>query len=322
MAANIYDWNVVAANNATADGDLTWAEGQAPSTVNNSARVMMQRGKQLLVDLGGSLSAGGTANALTLTAQSPFSALADGRIVSFRATAKNTGAATLNVNAIGAKAIMWPSELGPVALSGGEIQNTSIYTAQYSAALNGGAGAWLLLNPTIPIGKRFLETGSVSAVALKTFDLTTYIANGYGHFELELIGWRPVTDATALRMTISTDSGSSFLSTSYSFAVANGPQGSAVSSIGAINTSSFGFSSTQGNLTGEVANFTIDLSPRSARFYFSSIGMYWGDDGNINTATASGQNLVAGVNAVKFAYTSGNISVGDYTLWGSRSSSS
>lgn len=149
MAANIYDWSVVAANNSNSDGDLTWAEGQAPSTVNNSARVMMQRGKQLLVDIGGSIAAAGTANGLTVTASSPFAAYADGMMISFRASASNTGAATLSVNGIGAKAIRRMAITGDVALSANDIRNTGIYVAQYSAALNGAAGAWLLINPTL-----------------------------------------------------------------------------------------------------------------------------------------------------------------------------
>jgi hypothetical protein len=41
--SSIYDWSTSSASNANADGDINWAEGQAPSTVNNSARVMMQR---------------------------------------------------------------------------------------------------------------------------------------------------------------------------------------------------------------------------------------------------------------------------------------
>lgn len=149
--ASIYDWDVVAANNATADSDLTWAEGQAPSTVNNSARVMMQRGKQLLIDLGGSLTVGGTANALTLTAQSAFTTLTNGRIVSFRITDDNTAATTLNVNAIGQKAVVKMTEAGEAALVGAELQAGGIYTAQYSTALDGGSGAWLLVNPTMPV---------------------------------------------------------------------------------------------------------------------------------------------------------------------------
>lgn len=148
MAASIYDWSGTAASNSNVDSDIAWPEGQAPSTVNNSARAMMQRVQELLEDIGGSLSASGTADGLIVTAGSAYSALADGRIISFRATADNTGAATLNVNGIGAKAIRKMAPSGDVALGAGDIQSTGIYVAQYSAALNAAAGAWLLVNPT------------------------------------------------------------------------------------------------------------------------------------------------------------------------------
>lgn len=38
---SISDWSTTAANNATAAPGINWAEGQAPSTVNDSARQMM-----------------------------------------------------------------------------------------------------------------------------------------------------------------------------------------------------------------------------------------------------------------------------------------
>lgn len=37
----LYQWSTTAANNATADPSINWQEGQAPSTVNDSARAMM-----------------------------------------------------------------------------------------------------------------------------------------------------------------------------------------------------------------------------------------------------------------------------------------
>jgi len=170
MSGSIYDWSLTAANNSNADGDINWLEGQPSSTVNDSARVMMQRVKQFIVDLGGSISAGGTANALTLTASSPFTALADGLIVSFRATATNTGAATLNVNSIGAKPI---HKFGGAAIDAdlfaGDLRNTGIYVAQYSAALNGGTGAWQLLNPSI--------VNSGNAAVTKTGNYTAVLSD-------------------------------------------------------------------------------------------------------------------------------------------------
>lgn len=38
---DISAWSTTAANNATGDSSINWAEGQLPSTVNNSARAMM-----------------------------------------------------------------------------------------------------------------------------------------------------------------------------------------------------------------------------------------------------------------------------------------
>lgn len=146
--ASIWDWSTTAADNSTADSGINWAEGMPPSAVNNSARQVMGRVAELLGDIGGALTAGGTANALTVTANSAVTAYADGQIISLRIATDNTGAATLNVNAIGAKSIRKMLSTGESALTGGELQADGIYDFKYSEALNAAAGGWLLLNPT------------------------------------------------------------------------------------------------------------------------------------------------------------------------------
>lgn len=158
--SSVYDWSTIAANNGSVDSQMPWPEGMARRQVNDSARQLVARVAELLGDIGGALVAGGTANGLTVTANSNFTTLANGRIVAFRATADNTGAATLNVNSIGAKAIRKMDSTGDVALVAGEIQSTGIYVAQYSEALNGGAGAWLLVNPTIALSSFVTLTGT------------------------------------------------------------------------------------------------------------------------------------------------------------------
>lgn len=151
--ASIYDWSLTAANNASSDSDITWAEGQAPSTVNNSARAMMERVAELVGDLGGALVATGTANGILITANSDFTTYADGRLIAFKATSDNTGAVTLNVNGVGAKHIRKMDSVGDMALSAGDIQATGIYLVRYNSSLNSGAGAWQLVNvPSAPIG--------------------------------------------------------------------------------------------------------------------------------------------------------------------------
>jgi microcystin-dependent protein len=145
--SSIYDWSLSAANNGNADASINFAEGQAPSTVNNSARVLMSRVKEFLLDLGGAPIAAGTANAITVTVNSPFSAFADGIRIAFRAVETNTGATTINVNSIGSKPVVKFTNSGETALIGQEIQDNCIHELVYCSILNGGAGAWLLLNP-------------------------------------------------------------------------------------------------------------------------------------------------------------------------------
>lgn len=166
---------MVAANNGTADSAINFAEGMPPSAVNNSDRQVMARIKELLADIGGALTAGGTANALTVTANSAFTAYADGILLALRIATDNTTAATLSVNGIGAKSIRKMVAAGESALTGAELQATGIYILMYSAALNGAAGGWLLLNPTIDLASFATKTG-VETLTNKT--LTSPILTG------------------------------------------------------------------------------------------------------------------------------------------------
>ena len=43
MPTGLHLWSRTAASNATADSSINWAEGQSPSSVNDSARAMMAR---------------------------------------------------------------------------------------------------------------------------------------------------------------------------------------------------------------------------------------------------------------------------------------
>lgn len=165
--SSIFDWSLTASSNSNADSSINWQEGQLPSTVNNSARAMMTRVAQFLKDMGGTVTSGGTANAVTLTANSPFTAYATGQIVGFKASATNTGAATLNVNGIGAKAIRKQSPASDTALVGGEIISGGLYILAYDAALNSAAGAWVLLNPNYGV-EPFVSLASAATTDLST----------------------------------------------------------------------------------------------------------------------------------------------------------
>src|SRR4051812_27527546 len=103
-------WSTTAASNDSIDGSINWAEGQLPSTVNNSARATMAAVARFYKDNNGSLTSGGTANAQTVTINNTWTALANGEIIAFKAGATNTSATTLTVTnadstSLGAKAI-------------------------------------------------------------------------------------------------------------------------------------------------------------------------------------------------------------------------
>lgn len=119
-------WSEVAAsNNATPPGG--WPEGQAPSTVNDCAREMMSALKIDWNQRNPTVTSGGAANVQTLTYATAPAAYVQGLSFSFIAGFTNTGTATLNVNALGAKNIF----MDGAALAGNEIVAGSVVQVMY-----------------------------------------------------------------------------------------------------------------------------------------------------------------------------------------------
>lgn len=123
----LLEWSTAAAsnNNAPPNG---FPEGMAYSAVNNSAREVMAVIRRWVGDTNGSLTSAGSSNAYTLTPNGTYAAYASGQTFVFKANHANTGAATLNVSALGAKAILRPSGS---ALSSGDIPINSFVTVRY-----------------------------------------------------------------------------------------------------------------------------------------------------------------------------------------------
>ena len=126
--SNISQWNVSAASNNAAPPNGS-PEGQAPSTVNDCARELMAAVARQFQDSDGSLVTAGTSNAYTLTTNNSNAALADQGLIVFRADRANTGAATLNVDSLGAKSI----EADGVALVSGDLVADSLYIVAYNS---------------------------------------------------------------------------------------------------------------------------------------------------------------------------------------------
>jgi microcystin-dependent protein len=150
---SFFKWSKTANNNATADSTINWAEGQAPSTVNDSARAMMAAAAKYRDDAAGAITSGGTATAYTVTSNQSFDSLAnlDGKIIAFVPHVTNSTPVTLNVDGLGAK----PLRSAPgVDLGVGVMVQGTPYVAVY----NNSAAEWYLrgfFGPTdysIPLG--------------------------------------------------------------------------------------------------------------------------------------------------------------------------
>lgn len=98
--AEIEDLNVTDASNTG-----RFPENQAPSTVNDGARALEGLLARFHEDLGARKASTGSANAYVFAAAQTLGAYYDGLLIGFDANFANTGAATINVDGLGAKTI-------------------------------------------------------------------------------------------------------------------------------------------------------------------------------------------------------------------------
>lgn len=159
MATGFFNWSRTPALNANAT--YTFAEGQAPSSLNDSNRGIMSDAAQWRDDISGAIVTGGTSTAYTVTSYQVFTTLAlmNGQMIAFSPHATNGATVTLNVDGLGAKPLR--SSPSVELLAGVLVQGTP-----YVATYNNSDAAWYLHgffgNPyNVPIagGMDFWGTG-------------------------------------------------------------------------------------------------------------------------------------------------------------------
>lgn len=171
MALPFYNWSRTAASNATADSTVNWAEGMAPSAVNDSARAMMASTAAYRDDVAGAIATGGTSTAYAVTTYQVFDSLAhlNGQVIAFTPHATNGATVTLNVDGLGAKPLR--AQSGVDLQSGVLIQGTP-----YAALYNNSDQVFYLFgvgtSPGIPLGSSIDYWGSSAP--------TTHFALAYG----------------------------------------------------------------------------------------------------------------------------------------------
>jgi hypothetical protein len=162
MPTGAQTWSTAAASNNSADSSVNWAEGMAPSAVNNSARAEMASAAMWIKDNAGTLLTSGSTAAYTVTSMQVSSAVTDGYTVAVRFHAANDASATLNVDGVAAKAIeLYAGQ----ALVGGEFKAGSVARFTYTSS----STSWVLNNFTSPTTTVALPG---SATVASSFEVT------------------------------------------------------------------------------------------------------------------------------------------------------
>ena len=143
-ALNVSAWSTTAASNSGADSTIgTVADTSSPTAVDDWTRSIMAAVKKYVLDTDGGLTSSGT-DTITITTNRSISSghQAQGFSLKFKAGGTNTGAATLNVDSLGAVAI---KRLNGDDVAAGDIVAGGIYEVAfdgtYYVLLGAGTGS-------------------------------------------------------------------------------------------------------------------------------------------------------------------------------------
>lgn len=147
--AAIWQWSTTSSNNATADPSINWSEGQAPSSINDSARAMMAAIAAFRNDISAVNTTAGTSTAYTLTTSEGVNTTpSNGQMISFIANVANGASPTLTVDG----GNTYPLWMFGSSITGGTLVAGSPYRVAFSLANS----AWLLeagyTNAGTPLG--------------------------------------------------------------------------------------------------------------------------------------------------------------------------
>ena len=127
--SNVSEWSTTAANNNDSPPD-GWPEGMARSAVNDCAREMMAALSKWYKDTLGALVTTGGTTAYTLTTTHSHAVLSDIPMMAIQFNLANTGAVTLAVDGLAARAV---TKAQGVALVAGDLAVNRTYLLIYNA---------------------------------------------------------------------------------------------------------------------------------------------------------------------------------------------
>lgn len=164
----INSYDTTPSSNTVLNG-IGLSDAMVPTNIDNAFRQIMADMRAFANDIGAKAVSTGSANAQSVATDSGITVYNDGQSVAFIAGYTNSGAATLNVDSVGAKAIRKASDTGDIDLDGGEIIAGMPVLVYYSVDANSTSGGWLLANPATS----GLDAATLASVIHAASDKTT-----------------------------------------------------------------------------------------------------------------------------------------------------
>jgi hypothetical protein len=231
----------------------------------------------------------------------------------------NTCPVTNDTGALGTTSLKWAD----LHLASGAVINfnngdvTLTHASNLLTVAGGDLKADALYDATFRVGQVLLATGSASASAFMSIVLSSY--TGYRGIIIKIYGVVPSTDDTNLRMVMSTDGGSSYISTDYAYSAAH-LFGTTATTDGSSSTTNIPLALGVGSGAAEGFNGSIEmLNQASSTFYprMTFNGIYVEADaiGAISVSGGGINRTAQDCNAVRFSFSTGNIT-GSYAVYG------
>lgn len=162
MATGAQVWSVVPINNATIDTNVNFAEGMAPSQVNDSSRAAMASVAKYIADNSGVLVTSGSSTALTVATNQVESALTTGFTVTATLGTAMAAAATLAVDGLTATSIFTALTTASL-ITTGQFAAQQVCSFMFSTAVGPGTG-WVVTG-AVPQGASFSPPVGTSVTA-------------------------------------------------------------------------------------------------------------------------------------------------------------
>lgn len=161
MATGVVCWSKTAASNSTADSAVNLAEGQSPSSLNDSGRAVMASVAKYRDDIAGALLTGGTSTAYTLTSNQVFASVSAMAGAELTITLNATSGATPTLAVDGLTAAPLRVATGVVPATGAFLAGTP-YRFTYSNANT----EFLLQGLPALLPASYIATSNIAAAAV------------------------------------------------------------------------------------------------------------------------------------------------------------